>query len=208
SRARVLSSLILEVALVLLSGLLIAGVVLGLGSERLPSEVSAPLLSAGAVLLIVGCHPRVLSFGLNLGLRAFRREPVAIELGEARILALLVLYIGLWGLYGVALWLLANGVVPIDLAFAPRLLAYYCLSFVAGTFAVFAPAGLGVREGIFALCLAPTLTMPVALVVAVVARVGLSGMQIVAAGLGHGLARLQGCRAGEPCFAVGGEPRG
>jgi len=58
-----------------------------------------------------------------------------------------------WVGYGTALWLLARGLLPgVRLAWLPAI-AVFAASYLAGFLALFAPGGIGVREGLFILML-------------------------------------------------------
>ena len=82
------------------------------------------------------------------------------------ILANAVAWIG----YGTALWLLARGLLPaVDLR--PGLaVAVFTASYLAGFLALFAPGGLGVREGLFILMLQGPLGIGAATALALASR--------------------------------------
>lgn len=86
-----------------------------------------------------------------------------------------------WGLYAVAFWLLFLGVIGWQpfLYVGPAFAAAY----VGGYLALFAPAGLGVREGLLAAFLSPVLDPEAALALAVVARLWTTGVEVIPAGL-------------------------
>lgn len=76
-----------------------------------------------------------------------------------------------WVGYGVALWLLARGLLPhapLDLVSA---IAVFTASYLAGFLALLAPGGLGVREGLFILMLQRPLGLGAATVLALASRV-------------------------------------
>ena len=73
--------------------------------------------------------------------------------------------------YGAALWLLARGLLP-SVNLAPGLaIAVFTASYLAGFLALFAPGGLGVREGLFILMLQGPLGIGAATALAVASRV-------------------------------------
>lgn len=75
-----------------------------------------------------------------------------------------------WAGYGVALWLLARGLLPdvrLDLATA---VTAFTASYLAGFLALLAPGGLGVREGLFILMLQQPIGIGPATVLAVASR--------------------------------------
>jgi glycosyltransferase 2 family protein len=76
-----------------------------------------------------------------------------------------------WVGYGAALWLLARGLLP-SVNLAPGLaIAVFTASYLAGFLALFAPGGLGVREGLFILMLQGPLGIGAATALAVASRV-------------------------------------
>jgi hypothetical protein len=76
-----------------------------------------------------------------------------------------------WVGYGLALWLLARGLLP-DAVLRPSLaVAVFTASYLAGFLALFAPGGLGVREGLFILMLQGPLGIGAATALAVASRV-------------------------------------
>ncbi len=86
-----------------------------------------------------------------------------------------------WVGYGAALWLLARGVLPeapLDLS---RAIAVFTASYLAGFLALFAPGGLGVREGVFILMLQGPLGIGAATGLAVASRLLLTVTELGAA---------------------------
>jgi hypothetical protein len=75
-----------------------------------------------------------------------------------------------WIGYGAALWLLARGLLP-DAGLRPGLaVAVFTASYLAGFLALFAPGGLGVREGLFILMLQGPLGIGAATALALASR--------------------------------------
>jgi hypothetical protein len=68
-----------------------------------------------------------------------------------------------WALAGVAAYLSLAALTAVDLGMYPLALASIALGTVAGFLALFAPVGLGIREGVGALVLAPAVGAEVAL---------------------------------------------
>lgn len=93
--------------------------------------------------------------------------------------------LGAWAGYGFALWLLARGVLATPHGLTPwRAAGAFAASYVVGLLAVFAPGGVGVREGMLFGLLQPTLGAADAFALAVASRVLLTGTELAAAGLG------------------------
>jgi glycosyltransferase 2 family protein len=126
------------------------------------------LLVAGAVAgVALLLWPRFLRWLLRLGAPDAEARGTPPALGIAvGIFANAVAWIG----YGTALWLLARGLLPaVDLR--PGLaVAVFTASYLAGFLALFAPGGLGVREGLFILMLQGPLGIGAATALALASR--------------------------------------
>jgi uncharacterized membrane protein YbhN (UPF0104 family) len=93
------------------------------------------------------------------------------------ILANLIAWVG----YGTALWLLARGLLPgVRLAWLPAV-AVFAASYLAGFLALFAPGGIGVREGLFILMLQQPLGIGAATALALASRLLLTITELGAA---------------------------
>jgi hypothetical protein len=80
------------------------------------------------------------------------------------------LYLAAWALAGLGAALCVAAFAPVDPGIFPLALASIALGTVAGFLALFAPVGLGVREGIGALVLAPAVGADVALLAMLLLR--------------------------------------
>ncbi len=75
-----------------------------------------------------------------------------------------------WLGYGLALWLLARGLLPKSGLGLLSAIAVFTASYLAGFLALFAPGGIGVREGLFILMLQEPLGIGVATALALASR--------------------------------------
>jgi glycosyltransferase 2 family protein len=78
---------------------------------------------------------------------------------------------------------------PLAAADVPLVVAAYAAAYAAGFLALLTPAGLGVREGVLVVALAPVLPAGPALVVALVSRLWMMLVELAGAALTHLLAR-------------------
>lgn len=101
-------------------------------------------------------------------------RPMAATLGAGATVAA-------WLGYGLALWLLARGVVPATPL--PGLLAVggFAGAYIVGLVFIFAPGGVGVREGVLVSLLTPSVGGGAAVVIAVASRLLMTLTEIVAA---------------------------
>lgn len=175
----------LHQAFTLIPGAVFATSVLGIG---IWGDLSPVVVAAGMALGVLLLYPPIFRKLMNLGLRVFGREPIDFQLSFAKAFGLFWLYIAAWVLYGASFWCLNFGIGLPDSPFWP-VSAAYCAAYIVGFVAIFAPGGLGVREGVLAVVLAPYLPTGLAAAVAVVSRfwmtlVELAGMVPVLFGYG------------------------
>jgi uncharacterized membrane protein YbhN (UPF0104 family) len=127
-----------------------------LGALSLPLALLA-LLPVALFLL----RPDLLVRALNWALVKVGRPPLASGLGRGPLALLLAVALFDWLLWGSAFATLVYGTsafTPAEqAALAPHLIAAYAIASGIGFIALFAPSGLGVREGSLYLLLAPLL---------------------------------------------------
>jgi hypothetical protein len=131
-------------------------------------------------LIVLVSIPRVFAWLARLWFKLTRTETQG-ALGSLHSIRWLGLYVLSWLMYGGAFWVLSRslgmdgGLVPVGSAFAA--------AYVLGYAMIFAPAGLGPREGFLILFLTPHLGATSAGVIAVVARLWTTLIELVPAGL-------------------------
>ncbi len=139
---------------------------------------AVPLAGVLVLAVLVALLPPVFRRIVALWFRVARQEPPE-ALGALHAVRWLVLFILNWGLYAFSFWVLAASfghraaVVPVASAFAA--------AYVLGYLMLFAPAGVGVREGALIAFLTPYLGAPASGVLAIVARIWTTGVELVPA---------------------------
>ena len=170
-----LASTVLHQAFTVIPGAIFVAVVLGTGFwQTLP--IVPVVLGLGVSLAIL--YPPVFERVLNWGLRLFGREPITIRLSFAKAFVLFWAYILAWVIYGASFWCMMWGIgIPPDSFWV--IVAAYSAAYLIGFLALFAPGGLGVREGILAVLLAPYLPAGLAAAVAVVSRLWMTIVELL-----------------------------
>jgi hypothetical protein len=143
---------------------------------------------AGAVLalLVAGA---IISVGLLLWppfLRRLLRLAAPQAAGERQptgrgIVVGIATNIVAWLGYGLALWLLGRGLLPTSGLGLRLAIAVFTASYLAGFLALFAPGGIGVREGLFILMLQEPLGVGAATSLALASRLLLTAAELGAA---------------------------
>ena len=125
-------------------------VVAGASLLRLsPALVIIMALMAAAVVASPSVLPKL---GLQAG-KLFKREIVLRPLAHRVLLSAAVLTCVAWLMYGIAFWLFTKGVLGTAPGALRNYVAVFAGSYLIGFLAIFAPAGVGFREGAMGLAL-------------------------------------------------------
>jgi len=165
----------------LATGALVAAGVLAdaaFASTRIAVGVLAIGLAAGIVTLLASSSRAFRSVARLAG-----RDFPAVTLPRAAVVRGTLATLAAWVIYGLAFYLLARGTVPAG-ATVPSLarsITTFSAGYIVGLVAVLVPGGLGVREGVLVALLTPTTGGPVAVVLAVAARLLFTMTELTAA---------------------------
>jgi glycosyltransferase 2 family protein len=152
-------------------------------AKSLPIEFAASATAAGSTAGFLlgwwgGLILAAVGTPLILGMTIARNLPATFAAIRATLL-----YVPVWLALGASFWLCAWGLVTVpgrDLAFYT---AAFAVAWLAGLFAVYAPGGLGVREGVLVALLSSRIGAADALVVAAASRLMLILADVVLAGV-------------------------
>lgn len=132
-------------------------------------------------LALAAVHPGLVRSALGLVARLTGRTLLSWQGSWLDGVRLLVLSALSWTVYGLAFHLFLASFVPLPLSTLPSVIAANALAFVIGYLVVFAPGGLGVKEGALALLLASFLPPAVAASLAIASRLWTIAAEVVAA---------------------------
>jgi uncharacterized membrane protein YbhN (UPF0104 family) len=139
---------------------------------------------AAALVLLAITHPHVF-YGLgNAGLRLFNRQPIVEQLSWDEVLCVLAVFCISRTVIGLAFVCLVNSLYGIGPSDIPSLIAVFILANITGFMALFAPGGIGVREGVLLIGLSPIVGPGPAIVVTGLARVWQTILELATTGLG------------------------
>ena len=168
---------------------LICAMVLSLGTLTawLSTMVLSPWVCAVPFAgLLAMVHPKVITAVMRLYYRLRKADTSAApELDLKHILQPLAVYFAGWAMYGVGGYLLVcavagevNGSITTQIG----VVGAFPFAWAAGYLVLLAPGGAGFREGALVYALGPWLPMKIAIVVAVLARLCQSGLDLSIAG--------------------------
>jgi uncharacterized membrane protein YbhN (UPF0104 family) len=183
AKGKGLSVAILAQALSVLSGLLVALLFLRYSYYQ-RFFAKTPAMTVVILLLIMGIvvlvfYPKLLEGIINLALRTFKKEEISLNFKPQDMLFYISLYSGSWFLFGFIFWVFIKSITPVSLDIYLSLTGAFAGSFTLGFLAVFAPGGIGVREGILVVLLSNFFPTPVATLISLVSRVWITLAEVL-----------------------------
>jgi uncharacterized membrane protein YbhN (UPF0104 family) len=183
-------------AVMALTQVLSVGVAVAAGLPVLLAErarLGRPALLGALVVAAVAALAAVFRRQL-LGLARRRMpgfDPADLTPSAGTVALLAAGYAVYWAVTGLAFAALVASLYPLAPADVPLVMAAYAAAYAAGFLALLTPAGLGVREGVLVVALAPVLPAGPALVVALLSRVWMMLVELAGAGVAHLAARYR-----------------
>ena len=182
SNSKTFISMVLEVALGTISGILIFLVAL-LISPGLRIHINPFFLMIVGITLFTIIHPKVLTRIINILLHLVKKDPIILNLNFSQICGIMAYYSLIWLFFGVAFYFLINSTTFIAVSKIPILAGSFCISAIIGVAALFAPGGLGVRESVLALLLSNFFPISLAILLSILSRIWLSIGELLLAGI-------------------------
>lgn len=143
------------------------------------------------IFAFASLHPRVLQKILNWTLIQLRREPISLSVSFPDILWILFVCITAWAVGGVGFYLFVDSIFPVSSHQILFLTGALAFSSVLGLIALFAPSGLGVREGALVYLLSYIMPGSVAVVISVLTRIWMTLIEIGLTGMVYLLGQFQ-----------------
>jgi len=138
------------------------------------------LVLLGVLLL----HPRVFALLVNLILRKLKLATLRSRLTPGEYVAPLVATFLQWLFAGISLWCMTRSLSDIPLSNLPFCLGAAALAMTIGYLVLFAPGGLGVREGVLLLLFVPLIGKEHAGILVLAHRVAQTLVELLLAGIG------------------------
>ena len=143
------------------------------------------------LLGFISLHPRFLQKILNWLLILLKRESVSLSISYADILWILSVCVVCWVVGGIGFYFFVDAVYPVAPQYFLFLTGALAISSMLGLVAIFAPAGLGVREGTLVYLLSFVMAAPVAVIVSILTRIWMTLIEIGLIGMIYLLEQFQ-----------------
>jgi len=150
----------------------------------------------GWALLLFGVaflslYPPVLQKMLNWVLLRFKRETMSLSITYTNLLWILAVCVLAWLVGGLSFYLFVNSVYAVSSKYILYLTGALAIACFLGLIVLFAPSGLGVREGILVYFLSSVVPTPVAVILSILARVWMTFIEIGMIGMVYLLSRIR-----------------
>lgn len=180
SRVTTFASIALHQALSTAVGMVLAAVYFAVAGKGALLDAIRPFLWLIPLGLLL-CNPRFLAWSLNTLLRLAKRPPIEVTLTWPQLGLILFGYLGVWLMMGSAFAVLAGSFTPVTPQQVAALIATWAAAYVIGYLSLLTPSGLGIREGVMILLLAPLFPAPLPTIIALAARLWMVIGEVVAA---------------------------
>lgn len=151
--------------------------------SRIP-YMSAGLKIVGAAILLVSLltvfFPQRMEALLNRVFILFKRKAIRLEINKSLAAAIYGGYFLAWSLYGLSFWIFVKG-VTVQAAPVFPVIGLFVIAYQIGYLALFAPGGMGPREAVMTLLLAPFFGPAVAAALSLASRLWLIIVEAIAA---------------------------
>jgi uncharacterized membrane protein YbhN (UPF0104 family) len=143
------------------------------------------------ILAFFSIHPRVLEKMSNWVLFKFKKESISLPFSYYDVLRILLICILTWLVGGIGFYLFVKSLFPVSPSYVLFLTGALAFSSMLGLVALFAPSGLGVREGALVYLLSFLMATPVAVIVSVLTRIWMTLIEIGLIGVVYLLQKFQ-----------------
>jgi uncharacterized membrane protein YbhN (UPF0104 family) len=142
-------------------------------------------------LAFIFLHPRFLQKIFNWILVQLKKETISLSISHSNVLWILFVSVVSWLAGGIGFYLFVDSIYPVTLQSILFLTGALAISSTLGLVAIFAPSGLGVREGALVYLLSFMMATPVAAVISILTRIWMTLIEIGLIGMVYLLEHLQ-----------------
>lgn len=130
-----------------------------------------PVMIVILFLSLILIHPRIIGYLLNLLFRLFKKQPIEMTFSYATLIKYILFCFIVWFLHSLAFYIFVNAISTTEPFNTIHFFTIMPLCWVVGYIMLFAPGGIGVREGMLVLILGEYLPSEIALVIAISQRI-------------------------------------
>jgi len=143
------------------------------------------------ILIFFSLHPRILQKTFNWFLIYFKKEPLSLVISYFDALWILFVCVLAWVVGGIGFYLFVDSIFPVSLNQILFLTGALAFSSILGLIAIFAPSGLGVREGALVYLLSFMMPGSVAVIISILTRIWMTLIEIGLIGVVYLLSKIR-----------------
>lgn len=136
-----------------------------------------------AILLVIAfficINPKIINFFLKFVEKFVKKANLRIPITYGQMLKVVLLFIGNWLIVGAGFYFLTCSLFPLPFSEMLYVAGIYGVSCVIGILAIFAPSGIGVREGILVAGLQLVMPVEYAVIISIVSRLWMTVSELV-----------------------------
>lgn len=135
-------------------------------------------------LFFICINPKFINFMLGIVEKIIKKPGFKIPMTYWQMFKLVILFVVNWIIVGIGFYILVYSIYPLPLSKALYTAGIFALATIIGILSIFAPSGIGVREGIMLLGLSLIMPSHYAVVVSIVSRLWSTIPELLLAGIG------------------------
>lgn len=152
-------------------------------------------VTVGLIVLFFVCiNPRIINFFLKYVEKFTKMQDIQLSISYGQMLKIVLLFILNWLVAGAGFYMLSCSIYPIPASEFFYVAGIYGLSCIIGILAVFAPSGIGVREGIMLVGLRLIMPEEYAMIISIVSRLWQTVAELLLIGIVLVINKLRGIR--------------
>ena len=138
----------------------------------------------GLVIAFFICiNPKIINFFLKYLGKLFKKDNLQIPISYMQMIKVVALFVLNWMVSGTGFYLLSRSIYPVPWSEYPYAAGVFGISCIIGILAVFAPSGIGVREGIMVMGLGLIMPEQYAVIISIVSRLWMSVSELILIGI-------------------------
>lgn len=151
-----------------------------------PNDILADYKWATVLLVVIFficINPKIINFFLRILGKMIKKQDMEIPITYGQMIKVVLLFIGNWIIVGIGFYMLACSIYPVPMSEMLYTAGIFGLSCIIGILAIFAPSGLGVREGILVLGLGLVMPEEYAVIISIVSRLWMTVSELALIGI-------------------------
>ncbi|MGI6086084.1 MAG: lysylphosphatidylglycerol synthase transmembrane domain-containing protein [Acetivibrionales bacterium] len=142
------------------------------------------------ILFFISINPKIINMLLTIVEKVTKKTDLKITVTYSQMIKLVMLFVINWIIVGTGFYILVCSVYPIPISQALYASGIFALAAIIGILSIFAPSGLGVREGIIVLGLSLIMPSEYAVIVSIISRLWSTIPELALAGMAFVYSKL------------------